>query len=678
MTLDSSYYSTVRNPSELNLTLIKNQIFFGSDGELIKATLKGFDYYSDGEFSRDVGVERTIGKLSKLSEWQSVKANENGEFESSEVGVFMAFDTEQMPKCVYLVVNENLEMQSLELEKWNATIEKKAGVIKLKISRPPSVSPDHPYRVWCKFEKAAPNDEVIIKAIICSSENIADTENVVTVNRRDIESATFNFDGDITGGKLTKCSSSVILFDRDKKYSSNDFNALIFDYVYKNKDGSMYVSEPKALFIENNGITTEQTQELARTTIKSSDILSLMQDEYFADRSINLTDKENIDKCILYFNNRNPNNFLVDSYMESSAQEIYVNQFEGEPCNSALQSISFASSRLFLPENDCLKILDRKFEGEYSKTISAFEMYSKPSLKKYPNIRNLNLILNQTSTTYQEIVTNQKILVGTSVDLIFNFEVEYVVLKQNNTVIDPTGEIYTVDIDSSNVKITLNDRNYNGYYDVYAYGTKKFYTESQDVSFEYGEIKTVIFEKDFQVESIEIKNSNGDEVSNNFQISVAANKADILLINGNSSEEYSISAVGYKITNQEIRKNFKGENSGEDLELENKKIGLLPEDNLGTSIASLLIIPYNYTDEYSIDLRGRFDIDLYELILFEFEKSKFIKCVVSSHKLDYNGAYKSTMKLVRIDNKIYSKTYPNNSLYPSNNLYPSNKLKVIN
>ena len=310
-------------------------------------------------------------------------------------------------------------------------------------------------------------------------------------------------------------------------------------------------------------------------------------------------------------------------YNEVGYSTIYLSPIFRKEFAVILHYLSFVSGYIYNPHSDAIEIVNFDwFKKDAEKIINLKECFSKPSKKIYPLIKNCTF-----SFTNSDFESKETIFTDVSIEFKFNgttTDIGQLKLPDNYYIPEnKSSYILVYDAETNNFKdISLTDLTYS-----IKDGTLYLYEE----------------------------NDNQKPPVHRFII--MADK------------------IRYNVTSQSHLINT----SGEDLELKSDVLSILPKilsekSTEWQNFCELRTEPYNYNQEYTFDLRGRFDIGLYDTIYAEIEKNILCKCIVTEHKLVYNGAHKSNIKVILL-NEFARLITPRNDLFPSNEITPNMYIK---
>ncbi len=613
MKLDRSYYLSVRDPSTMRVRFIKNVIpsLTPRPEEGIQtADFSGFAKYSYYDNNDNTINEKIARPIGSFGNWAKTPLADNiGKFDVTPI-IDIGFGYQVFAEKVFVFVNSG-KVKQIRYAEWGnefKTVDINGDLIEISAPKGSEL-----YRgVTIELLSAEPYSSVIVGAV-----GIGD---VLEADKNDIREASINSMGDITGAKITSEEFSISLYDVDNKYN-NDYNIIAVNHLYKS-----YTSPTEMYIISSNGVSQDLSGEIPVTNIKATDVITHLSDVYTSQNSKNgTTDVAEINTIIesarmkywWYLS-------IMQGDTHGDSTKINVIPIFEKPHNVLIQSFSLVGGLIYKPNNDVINVF--KFDDWTSVPVNSLrlkELYKKPTKKTYPLIKNL------TSTFTNSVIEGKEtIFENININFGYSYGVSMAKIKLPNN--------YRLPLNSSGYIFLLED-----------YGD---FVQAKDI---------MDIEMSYAVEDGYLYLYDDSYIEDNPLIS--AN----FIINAD------------KVSTSTISINSAINSSGEDLEIKSDVLSL-PSAVLSEQGAAWqktldnIVKPYNYNVEYIYNMRGRFDIKLYDVIYAEIEKNIFNKCVVTQNKLTYNGAYRSEIKTIIIDDtpvKTGSLT-PNEWIKPSDYLTP--------
>lgn len=616
MTLDKSYYSSVRNPSGIDIKLIKNRIPLSTpSGESSYALFTNFtkannlSQYGEENIVGEV-IERPIGNFGLYVKTDT--SNEYGKFEN-EPEISLHWRADEYHNKFHIFIDDSEEecglVTMIECEFSDGflgqteTIRATSNVIEIN-----SPMTQTAYMSF-KIKSAEANKKVKIGAILVDSE-------VLKVDDNDIQNVSINMSGDITGAKLTSKTIDLSLFDNEKKYN-NDFNLILVSHNYKNKDGSVYNSPSNLFVIKPNEVNSEQISEIIYTKIRGIDVLNSLTAEYISSGNEEFDlDAINavIDEAKIVYRNNISLQTDYETITLGNNYAVNSNIFRF-PFSSALHALSAYGIRIPYSDKDILKFPEAReiiAKEPTAENISFKEQYQRPKPIKYPYIKMLWAKFVNTSLGEKEL---------------FADNIPQYISPTSDTKIKIPDGVYVPNNENSLVLV-------NG----------KEIGADENVGLSYF--------------------SQGGYVY-------------IHYFTGDVGGDITVSIYGYRINSQDLSATTLFDENGEDLEIGFIAYAYPKMNSYVDALLQRIGKVYSYVDVYELSMRGRFEIELYDTVFVEVERNVFQKCVVVGHKLNFNGTHNSEIKVVAISEPLYY-LYPSNTLYPNDTLLPSDSMKGAN
>lgn len=627
MTLDDSYFSDIRIPSEMRVRFVDNHI-----PQCTPRPSEGFEtakFYNFEEYrwrsknnkynKYNVLSDNTLDQyieipLGNFGFWVNTPLSDsNGNF-TVIPEIKFSFGNDVSAKKIYVFLNRNDggkvgKIKYADGGGVSGNLTPDSDLIEITAPEDDSFYNNFTIRI---ISTAEPNSRISVGAIVVDGD-------VLEIEREDIKEAAITESGDITGAKITSSEFNIALFDLNNKYSNinNNYNCVLVNHIYKD-----YVS-PTRLFILND-IKQDTSGEIQIVNIKCVDILTSIKDTYTnQEKQENI---KNIDALIHIINyartkigGGNSLILMPPAAITTSDHLININPIFNKAYVSVLHGLSFIGAYIYEIDNDIFQPIQFSVLSQKIPTskISLMECFSKPVKNEYPLIKDCSFVF--TDSTMGGYDTKEFIYEG-----------------QVNFRWDAYANVFVG-------KIKLPDNCYipadKGQY-IFVLGAGDMYRDILDIGWSYGTEDGFLYIYD--------NTSNEPHTSN-----------------------ISVSGLKFSANNYTLIENINP--TGESLELKSEMV-CLPNINgiySGTDwedVYKSITLPYNHTKEYDYDIRGRIDINLYDTIYAEKESGMYYKCVVNYHKLTYNGAYKSELKLTLIDDE--PEIYPSYALYPSETLYP--------
>lgn len=616
MTLDKSYYSSIRYPSKMRIRLVKHSIPTNTprvEEGFVTAQFTGFESYNyrtNTENTINETVDRPIGNFSHYAD--TPVADNEGNFAVTPTIVADFGYAQRVKKvCIFFNSNRGNKIKSLEYFDYNnmitGTVEPSGDLV--EIEAPDGQELDTTLTI--RILSAEPNSKVSVGAIVFGD--------VLEVDTQDVIQADTNESGDVTGARLTSKQLNFSLYNTNNKYN-DDFNTVVINHIY-----GQYYSENIAYFVSE--ITPDNATNTPTIKFKADDLFSKMTDLYTQQEIKNGTkDRDEAQNIVAEALKRVGFDISLSLfYNEIGYSTIYLSPIFHKEFAVILHYLSFVSGYIYNPHSDAIEIVNFDwFKKDAEKTINLKECFGKPSKKIYPLIKNCtfsftNATLGEKENIFESIMVN------------FTYSPSLF-----------TGKIKLPD----NYYIPENAEGYIYYVAEYEGGLTQLKDIVADIDgFSYNIIDGVLY------------------------IYESAEDLPAQL----PSYKFSINAKKtlYNVTSQSHLINT----SGEDLELKSDVLSILPhilaqKGEEWQRFCERRTEAYNYNQEYTFDLRGRFDIGLYDTIYAEIEKNTLCKCIVTEHKLVYNGAHKSNIKVISL-NEFARLITPRNDLFPSNDITPN-------
>lgn len=614
MTLDRSYFSSIRKPTGVRIRLIQNTISaWGSvvsADDFTKVSFLNFTSYNK-HISDDVPTVGDKEKLTGSFEYGAItpRATADGVFPAG-VAMYVDFGNPEKAKKVYIFLDSpNIkQIRYLDGGGIDETVSVEGDLI--EISAPDGGEFYRELRII--FASAEPYTRTTVNGIVVGE--------VLEVDKADVKEAITNSVGDITGAKLSSQEFSITLYDENNKYIDEKFNTISINYLYGN-----YISPAEYYVISE--ITQDTSGEKNLTKIKATDVITHINGLHSVaeTHSTELTEIGNIIKkarekygWYIALTYGSALGMTSNNSFKSVGTSISVIPTAGKTFSYFLQSFGFIRGLFYKTQNNVIDVCSidtlSLFPINY---IKLKECYKKPTKKQYPKIKEATI--NFTAIANSE---KQPIFENLLIELKYSYG-------------------------SFSTEITLP----NGYVipqNSYGY----IYILQEDGTFK--DIKDIT----------------------NVYYSVQGNKLYIFeLENGHEDlPKYTVTINAKKINTTNLTTKHLINTNGEDLELSSDILGTQAlfyesKDELN-KIVDNIVRPYDYVTEYAYDMRGRFDIKLYDVIYVEIEKYSFVKAIVTQNKLTYNGSLKSEIKVIVVGKNIIR----TGSLTPSELITPSNHL----
>ena len=615
MTLDRSYFSSIRKPTEVRIRLIQNTIPTLTprpEEGFAKVAFWNFESYNnhiDDEAAIEGEKEKPIGSFECGAVTPS--ANADGSF-SSNPKIKVDFGYLTKAKKIYIFLN-NSNIKRVEFADYDNNIRDFGDVNEdlIELSAPRNY--EYSGGLTVEFTSAEPHTQTVVEGVVIGE--------VLEVDGADVKEVVTNSVGDITGAKLSSQEFNITLYDENNKYIDEKFNTISINYLYGN-----YISPAEYYVISD--ITQDTSGEKNLTKIKSTDVITHINGLHSVAEtySTDLTEIGNIIKkarekygwyiALAY---GSALGMTSDDSFESAGTSINVIPTVDKTFSYFLQSLGFIRGLFYKTQNNVINACSidtlSLFPINY---IKLKECYKKPTKKQYPKIKEATINFAAiTKGEKQTVFENLLIELNHYSYGAFSTEItlpnDYVI-PQNSA-----GYIYILQEDGTFKDITNID---NLLYSVQ--GNKLYITDIGD----------------------------GYEDFPKYTATINARKINTI----NLVTKHSINGIG------------------EDLELSSDILGTQAlfyesKDELNEIVGNI-VRPYDYVTEYAYDMRGRFDINLYDTIYAEVEKNVFYECIVVEHKLIYNGALNSKIKVVLLDEFIRLLT-PSKDLFPSNLITPN-------
>lgn len=613
MTLERSYYSSIRSPSTMRVRLVKNiipSITPRPEEGIQKADFSGFTEYSYHNNDNDTVDEIVTRPIGSFGNWAKTPSTDDlGNF-SIIPTIDIGFGYDIFAEKVYIFVNSG-EVKQIRYTEWgeqSKTVDINGSLIEIS-------SPDGSQLsggVTVELLSATPNSIIDIGAIVIGD--------VLEVEKNDIRDASINSIGDVTGAKTTSKEFNISLYDADNKYTG-DYNIVAINHLY-----GLYTSPIEIYIIPSNGVSQDISGIEAITKIKATDIITHLSDVHtYQDAKNNTTDIAEI-SAIIESARKKYWRYLSIAEDNIHATETKINTipiFE-KSYNVLLQGFSLVGGLVYNPNNDIINALKfNDWTGVPVNFLKLKEVYKKPVKKEYPIIKNLKSTFTNSAINGKETIFE-------------NLNVDFIYLSGASTAKIKLPNNYRLPTNSSGYIFLIED-----------YGGTTQAKDITDIGLSY------------EVEDGYLYMYEDDYVEGNSPLSA------VFTINAD------------KISTSTISIDSSINLSGEDLQIKSDLLSLpsavLSEQGVDwQKVLNNMTESYNYNIEYTFDARGRFDIQLYDVIYAEVEKNIFNKCVVTKNKLTYNGAYKSEIKAIVIDETPVrtGNLTPNEWIKPSDDLTP--------
>jgi hypothetical protein len=616
MTLDKSYYSSIRKPTGVRIRLIQNTIPTltprPAEG-FEKVAFKNFESYNrhiDDEVADKWEKEKPLGSFELGA--ITTRARADGSFRIDPL-MAVNFGYTVRSKKVYIFL-DSPNIKQIEYAGEDSaveTVDVKGDLI--EISAPDGEGFYEQLRV--AFLSAEPYTKTTVNGIVVGE--------VLEVDRADVKEAITNSVGDITGAKLSSQEFSITLYDENNKYIDEKFNTISINYLYGD-----YISPAEYYVISD--VTQDTSGEKNLTKIKATDVITHINGLHSVVEtySTELTEIGNIiekarEKYGWYIalTYGSALGMTSNDSFESVGTSINVIPTVDKTFSCFLQSFGFIRGLFYKTQNNVIDACSidtlSLFPINY---IKLKECYKKPTKKQYPKIKEATI--NFTAITKGE---KQTIFENLSIELN-----DYSYGSFSTEITLPNGYVIP--------------QNSNGY----------IYILQEDGTFK--DIKDIT----------------------NMLYSVQGNKLYIIelegMVPGQDLPKHTVTINAEKLNTTNLTTKHSINANGEDLELSSDILGtqaLFYESKYELNkIVDNIVRPYDYVTEYAYDMRGRFDIKLYDVIYVEIEKYSFVKAIVTQNKLTYNGSLKSEIKVIVVDENIIR----TGSLTPSEFTTPSNYL----
>lgn len=372
---DESYFSSVRNPSGVEIALMSSVI--PNQG------------ISDATAAR-AQLEKFTAKTKKLGEFaihvMSEKSDKAGNFESGSTPKILLYQAAGQFSDTIIIISGNIKEITYTL----TTVDGTDYTAQADVS-------DRKY-IEIKSEDGAAISELeisILSTVKPSSSVVIDgivSGNILFVEQNDIEQMTMTLKTDITLSSLPTMQMDLTLFDTALKYFNFTFDIVRIEYVYHGTE-SDYFSFPIYLF-KNEESKNEAKTELVRTTITAVDILQYLSKTFSSKNYFGSVTRSPIsdvlDKAAWEY--RNKVSVEYANTLSDIERGFIYNAVYGMPFYSALQKLCFAAGKLIYFDNNRLMIdnwrgsVINKAEG-----ISFFDQLEKPQLSVLPSLRELTL-----------------------------------------------------------------------------------------------------------------------------------------------------------------------------------------------------------------------------------------------------------------------------------------------
>lgn len=615
MTLDKSYYSSIRKPTGVRIRLIQNTIPTLTprpEEGFAKVAFWNFGSYNshtDDKAATKGEKEKPIGSFECGATTQ--RATADGTFKTEPV-MIVDFGYATKAKKVYIFLDSpNInKIRYADDGGIDETVDVKGDLI--EISAPDGKEFYRQLKIL--FASAKPHTRTTVNGIVVGE--------VLEVDSADVKEAITNSVGDITGAKLSSQEFSVTLYDENNKYIDEKFNTISINYLYGD-----YISPAEYYVISD--VTQDRSGEKKLTKIKATDVITHINGLHSVVETYS-TELAEIGNIIekargkygwyIALTYGSALGMTSNDSFESVGTSISVIPTVDKTFNFFLQSFGFIRGLFYKTQNNVIDACSidtlSLFPINY---IKLKECYKKPTKKQYPKIK-------EATINFTAIAKSEKQTIFEKLPI----------------------ELNDYSYGAFSAKITLpNDyvipQNSAGY----------IYILQEDGTFK--DIKDI----------------------DNVHYGVQGNKLDIFEFEDGFYDDfpkYTVTINAEKINTTNLTTKHSINEIGEDLELSSDILGTQAlfyesKDELN-KIVDNIVRPYDYVTEYAYDMRGRFDIKLYDTIYVEIEKYSFVKAIVTQNKLTYNGSLKSEIKVISVGENIIR----TGSLTPSELITPSNYL----
>lgn len=449
----------------------------------------------------------------------------------------------------------------------------------------------------------------------------------LTVTAEDIEEMVIDSKYDITHSALQSTNFELKLFDTEKRYNSFVFNTVYVVCDYQNYEGTIFRAEGRVYFVTTPP-ELDDTSDTPRTIIKACDLISRMTGLYTSPGYYNaaVTPYTPISDLVKSAREFYKNDMFIayEGAFPRFTGNWNVNRLVDIPYNTALQKYSFFSYGAYAT-NDLIHAEGSDIIAKDTQ-ISLNEQFEKPKHTTYTKLRNLTVeVKNAELEDYDTIFYLKKLPISDDNVITVDLGGEYLIPKDSPT--------------SNAVQLQKLSEPESG---------TTYYPGSD------------VFTYTSNVDSIEIKVNN---------------RYDLPQQDSDGVWKVKVTVQGQKITSSTYKSTESINPVGEDLTISTDAFGKFyaPREIGGANIPSdnmrEVAAPYKYIDSYDLDMRGRIDLDVLDELAVEVEKDRFKRCIITAHKLTFNGAYSSTMT-VFTDGSGYDRLTPGDTLYPSDTLYP--------
>lgn len=615
MTLDKSYYSSIRKPTGVRIRLIQNTI-----PTLTPRPEEGFAkvaFWNFGSYNSHIDDKAAIkgekGKPIGSFEWGAIttRATTDGTFKTDPIMAVDFGNTVNAKKVYIFLDSPNInKIRYQDDDGVDETVDVKGDLI--EISAPDGKEFYRELRIL--FASAEPYTKTTVNGIVIGE--------VLEVDSADVKELITNSAGDITGAKLSSQEFSITLYDENNKYIDEKFNTISINYLYGD-----YISPAEYYVISE--ITQDTSGEKKITKIKATDVITHINGLHSVVEtySTELTEIGNIIKkarekygwyiALIY---GSALGMTSNDSFKSVGTSISVIPTVDKTFSYFLQSFGFIRGLFYKTQNNVIDACSidtlSLFPINY---IKLKECYKKPTKKQYPKIK-------EATINFTAIIKGEKQPIFENLPIELN---EYSsgsfstkITLPNNYIIpqNSAGYIYILQDDGTFKDITEIDGMFFS-----VQGNKLYISEFEDGIFE-------------------------------------------------GFSKYTVTINAEKLNTTNLTTKHSINETGEDLELSSDILGTQAlfyesKDELN-KIVDNIVRPYDYVTEYAYDMRGRFDIKLYDIIYVEIEKYSFVKAIVTQNKLTYNGSLKSEIKVISVDENIIR----TGSLTPSELITPSNYL----
>lgn len=372
---DESYFSSVRNPSGVEIVLMSSSIPNQgiNDVSAAQAHLEGFTL-----------------KNKKLSEFAipvySKKSDEAGEFESDSAPKILLYQAAGQFSDTIIIIGGNIREMSYTITTVSGTdYTASADVTNSKYIEIKSGNKEAISELEVTILSTVnPSSRAVIEGIVSGS--------IMYVEQGDIEQMTMTYKTDITLSSLPSVQMDLTLFDTELKYFDFIFDIVRLEYVYHGTESDFF-SFPVYLF-KNEESKNEAKTELTRTTISAVDILQYLSKPFSSKNYFGTVTRSPISDVLdeAAWEYRNKVSVEYINTISDIERGFVYNAVYNTPFYTAIQKLCFPAGKLIYFESNRLTIDDwHKSVINKTEGISFSDQLEKPQLTVLASLRDLTL-----------------------------------------------------------------------------------------------------------------------------------------------------------------------------------------------------------------------------------------------------------------------------------------------